>query len=71
MVAGIAAMQLVEQGKLSLDDAEQVGKIAPELVRAKVLKGFDENDKPILVEKERGITLRMLLSHTGKKKARS
>ncbi len=70
MVAGIAAMQLVEQGKISLDDEEQAGKIAPELVRVKVLKGFDENDKPIFGEKERGITLRMLLSHTGERSAR-
>ncbi len=29
MITGIAAMQLVEQGKLSLDDAEQVEKLAP------------------------------------------
>jgi len=69
MIAGIAAMQLVEQGQLSLDDAEQAGKIAPELVRVKVLKGFDENDEPILEEKKRGITLRMLLSHTGENSA--
>jgi CubicO group peptidase (beta-lactamase class C family) len=65
MVAGIACMQLVEQGKLSLDDAESVGKIAPELKRVKVLKGFDENNKPILENKKTGITLRMLLTHTG------
>lgn len=31
----------------------------------KILKGFDENDKPVLVEKKNKITLRMLLSHTG------
>jgi CubicO group peptidase (beta-lactamase class C family) len=65
MVAGIACMQLVEQGKLSLDDAASVEEIAPELKRAKVLKGFDENNKPILEDKKTGITLRMLLTHTG------
>jgi CubicO group peptidase (beta-lactamase class C family) len=65
MVAGIACMQLVEQGKLSLDDAESVGEIAPELKRVKVLKGFDENNKPILEDKKTEITLRMLLTHTG------
>lgn len=29
MVTGIACMQLVEQGKLSLDDGDQVEKLAP------------------------------------------
>jgi len=64
MVGGIACLQLVEQGKLRLDDEEQAAKLCPELDRAKILKGFDENDKPILVEKKTKITLRMLLSHT-------
>lgn len=64
MIAGIAAMQLVEQGKLILDDADFAEKLAPELKRAKILKGFGDDDKPILVEKKNRITLRMLLSHT-------
>ncbi len=50
---------------MKLDDVELVAKIAPELGRAKVLEGFDGNDKPILREKKVGITLRHLLSHTG------
>lgn len=29
MITGIACMQLVEQGKLSLDDSDQVEKLAP------------------------------------------
>lgn len=65
MIAGIACMQLVEQGKLALDDVALVEKLSPELRDVKVLKGFGDDGKPILVEKERGITLRMLLSHTG------
>ncbi|KAL2074831.1 hypothetical protein VTL71DRAFT_8610 [Oculimacula yallundae] len=64
MVGGIACMQLVEQGKLKLDDAELVSKLAPELGKAKILDGFDEKDKPIWREKKVGITLRHLLSHT-------
>lgn len=52
-------MQLVEQGKLSLDDAEQVYKICPEIKEAKVLVG---NDK--LEDRKGDITLRKLLSHT-------
>lgn len=59
-------MQLVEQGKLSLDDAELVGKLAPELKKARILDGFDENDRPVWKEKKNQITLRHLLSHTCK-----
>ncbi|KAL5339851.1 beta-lactamase/transpeptidase-like protein [Aspergillus crustosus] len=60
LVVGIAAMQLVEQGKLALDDAEQVERICPELGKdLKVLR-----PDGTLEEKKRGITLRMLLTHT-------
>lgn len=58
-------MQLVEQGKIALDDADAVEKISPELRDVKILKGFDGDDKSILVEKKNRITLRHLLSHTG------
>jgi CubicO group peptidase (beta-lactamase class C family) len=51
-------MQLVEQGKLALDDAKLVEKIALELKDVKV------NDNGKLVAKEGDITLRMLLAHT-------
>ena len=60
MITGIACMQLVEQGKLSLDDADQVEKLCPELQELKVMQPNGS-----FVAKERGITLRMLLSHTG------
>ncbi|KAF5015813.1 hypothetical protein F66182_12718, partial [Fusarium sp. NRRL 66182] len=63
MITGIACMQLVEQGKLSLDDAQQVETIAPELRDVKVLEG-DLKSGFRLVEKQRKITLRMLLNHT-------
>ncbi|KAI9733618.1 MAG: hypothetical protein M1834_003220 [Cirrosporium novae-zelandiae] len=59
MIVGIACMQLVEQGKLALDDGEQVEKLCPELKAVKVLQ-----DDGTLVEKKRSITLRMLLTHT-------
>ena len=64
MIAGIACMQLVEQGKLSLDDADLAERLCPELKLAKILKGFDSQNKPILEQKTKRITLRMLLSHT-------
>ncbi|KAI9836091.1 MAG: hypothetical protein M1819_001705 [Sarea resinae] len=59
LITGIACMQLVEQGKLSLDDAEQVETLAPELKTVKVLQ-----EDGTLTEKKKKITLRMLLSHT-------
>ncbi|GAM40133.1 hypothetical protein TCE0_034r12242 [Talaromyces pinophilus] len=58
IITSIAALQLVEQGKLSLDDSDQVERLAPELKAVQVL----ENGK--LVPKVRSITLRMLLTHT-------
>jgi CubicO group peptidase (beta-lactamase class C family) len=64
MITVIAAMQLVEQGRFGLDDVEFVERIAPELKDVKVLE--EEPDGSLrLVEKKEGITLRMLLSHTG------
>ncbi|PTU19699.1 hypothetical protein P175DRAFT_0483408 [Aspergillus ochraceoroseus IBT 24754] len=63
LLTGIASMQLVEQGKLSLDDAEQLHQIAPELRELKVLQK-NESGGFSLVDQEKYITLRMLLTHT-------
>ena len=41
-----AAMQLVEQGKLSLD--EPIGKVLPDLASPQVLEGFDASGEPKL-----------------------
>lgn len=59
LLTAIACMQLVEQGKLKLDDHEQLYDIVPELKEKQVL-----NDDGTLVSKNKEITLRMLLSHT-------
>lgn len=66
MICGIAAMQLVEQGKLAFDDADLVENHCPELKHVKIIKGIDQNGKAETVEKKNRITLRMLLNHTGK-----
>lgn len=58
-VTAIACMQLVEQGVLSLDDSEQLETLLPELKNLQVLKE-DGTTEP----KQKGITLRMLLTHT-------
>ena len=47
MIGGIACMQLVEHGKLSLDDADLTEKLCPELKKVKILKGYGEDGKPI------------------------
>lgn len=60
MIVGIACMQLVESGKLSLDDSAQLERLCPELKNVQVLQRDGT-----LVPKKRGITLRMLLNHTG------
>ncbi|KAH0841936.1 beta-lactamase family protein [Fonsecaea pedrosoi] len=59
MITGVACMQLVEQGKLSLDDANQVAQLCPEIKNLSVLQPDGK-----LVPAKRGVTLRMLLSHT-------
>jgi CubicO group peptidase (beta-lactamase class C family) len=50
----------VEQGKIALDNSSQLEELCPELKSVKVLQ-----DDGTLVEKKTGITLRMLLTHTG------
>ena len=65
MIAGIAAMQLVEQGKLALDDADLVERHCPELKHVRIVKSIGEDGKAETVQKKNGITLRMLLCHTG------
>ena len=61
-VTGAAAMQLVERGKLSLD--EPAGKVCPHLGKAMVLDGFDANGKPKLRPAKGTVTLRNLLTHS-------
>jgi methyl acetate hydrolase len=56
------AMQLVEQGKLSLDGP--IGKLLPDLASPQVLDGFDANGDPILRPAKTEITLRHLMTHT-------
>ena len=61
-ITATAAMQLVEQGKLSLErPAAEVGQ---ELTKVRVLEGFDAAGKPRLRAPKRPITLRHLLTHT-------
>jgi len=61
-ITAAAAMQLVEQGKLSLD--APIGKVLPDLASPQVLEGFDARGEPKLRAAKKEITLRHLMTHT-------
>jgi methyl acetate hydrolase len=61
-VTSAAAMQMVEQGKLTLD--EPASKHLAELGTLQVLGGFDSSGKSILRPSTNPVTLRQLLTHT-------
>lgn len=63
IIATIAVLQLVEQGKLNLDDADSLESILPELKSLPIASLDDEGNVKLTPKKNR-ITLRMLLSHT-------
>lgn len=59
LVTAVALLQLVEQGKIGLDDAEAIKKYAPEISKKQVYA-----DGVNGVDQENQVTLRMLLAHT-------
>jgi methyl acetate hydrolase len=61
-VTSVAAMQLVEKGKLDLE--HPIGDVLPELAAPQVLESFDDAGAPRLRPAKRPITLRHLLTHT-------
>ncbi len=61
-ITSTAAMQLVEQRKLALD--QPVSGVLPELAAPQVLEGFDPSGEPRLRPVRRPITLRHLITHT-------
>jgi len=61
-ITAAAGMQLVEQGKLSLD--APIGKVLPDLASPQVFEGFDAGGAPKLRPAKNPITLRHLMTHT-------
>lgn len=61
-ITAAAAMQCVEQGKLSLD--APIASVLPELADKQVLEGFAADGTPKLRPARNPITLRHLLTHT-------
>ena len=59
--ASVAALQLIEQGRLELD--QEVASVLPAFGELKVLEGFD-GDTPRLREPTRQAKIRNLLNHT-------
>ena len=57
-----AAMQLIEQSRMSLD--QPAAEILPQLAAPKILGGFDAAGRPMLRPAKRTITIRHLLTHT-------
>ncbi|MGE5158547.1 MAG: serine hydrolase domain-containing protein [Gemmatimonas sp.] len=62
LLTSVAALQLVEQGKLRLD--APAADVDPSLAAEQVLAGFDARGAPRLRPAHKPITLRELLSHT-------
>lgn len=62
LLTSVAAMQLVERGRLKLD--EPAGNIDSLLAAPRVLTGFDDKGAPQLREAREHLTLRNLLTHT-------
>jgi CubicO group peptidase (beta-lactamase class C family) len=61
-ITSTAALQLVEQGKVTLD--EPVSKHIPEFAMLQVLDGYDASGMPKLRPPRTPVTLRQLLTHT-------
>ena len=61
-IAGTCVMQLVEEGKIKLEDAAK--KYAPEIAQLQVLDGFDAAGQPKTRPPKRDITVLDLMTHT-------
>jgi methyl acetate hydrolase len=61
-LTGVAVMQLVEEGKLKLDD--EAGKYVPEINAIGVLEGFDANGEARVRKPKTPITINHLMLHT-------
>ena len=61
-ITATACMQLVEQGRLRLD--QPAGEFLPQLKAPRILDGFDASGQPKLRPARNAITVRHLLTHT-------
>ena len=61
-ITGAAVMQLVEEGRIGLD--QPMGDVLQAVKDVKVLEGFDAGGAPRLRDPRGPVTLRHLLTHT-------
>lgn len=61
-ITSVAAAQLLEQGRFTLDQPAE--EILPEIAKHQVITGFDADNKPILRPARRKATMRQLFTHT-------
>ena len=56
LITAVSVLQLVERDLVTLD--EDIRHHIPALYQLEILKGFDENEQPVLEKNTRPITLR-------------
>ena len=56
LLTAVSVMQLVEKGKIGIED--DLGEFIPQLSKIEILKGFDDDGKPVMEKKTKPITLR-------------
>jgi methyl acetate hydrolase len=61
-ITGVTVMQLVEEGKVKLEDAAR--KYLPEIGELQVLRSFDSNGRPMTRPPRRDVTINDLMLHT-------
>lgn len=61
-ITGVTALQLIEEGKLRLEDAAR--QYVPEIAELQVLTGFDAQGQPTTRPPKRDITVNDLMLHT-------
>jgi len=62
LMTTIAVLQLVEQGRIGLED--DVSDSIPEMAKQGILTGFDDDGEPIIEQRKNPIKLRNLLTHS-------
>jgi CubicO group peptidase (beta-lactamase class C family) len=62
LLTSIALLQLHERGTVGLD--QDISEHVPVLAKQSILTGFSKDGTPILIKREKAITLRQLLTHS-------
>lgn len=63
LITGLAAAQCIERGLFTLQSLAE--DFVPELKELKILAGFDQEGNEILIDRQKKVTVRHLLTHCG------